>query len=221
MAQQLTARECAVIESEDTLIERLRHGDAAAFETLFLRHYGQVYRVLYNLVGSREEAEDLAQETFLALLHQPPAPTSDGIPTPALRNPDAGKGGASLIAWLCRVALNRGYNALRGQQRAQRRIERLAEPPAQVDPHGELVRSEERARVRAALAELPERQGRLLLLRYAGLAYAEIAIALEVAPTSVGTLLARAERAFAAAYQRINPTESSETEPADNPGRRG
>ncbi len=73
MARQLTTRNYGVIESEEALIERVRRGDAEAFEGLFLRHYGQVYRVLYNLVGSREEAEDLAQETFLALYHQPPA----------------------------------------------------------------------------------------------------------------------------------------------------
>ena len=185
MAQQLAAREYAVTE-EHALIERLRQGDEAAFEGLFLRHYGQVYRVLYHLVGSREEAEDLAQETFLALYHQPPV----GL-------------GAPLVAWLCKVALNRGYNALRGQRRAQQRIERLAEPPAQVDPQDELARAEERALVRAALAALPDRQGRLLLLRYAGLSYAEIASALDLAPASIGTLLARAERAFEAAYERM------------------
>jgi RNA polymerase sigma-70 factor (ECF subfamily) len=109
------------------------------------------------------------------------------------------------------VALNRGYNMLRGQRRAQQRIERLAESPAQVDPEGELARSEERARVRAAISELPERQGQLLLLRYAGLPYGEIARALDMAPTSVGTLLARAERAFYAAYQRMDQAESEET----------
>src|SRR5437867_12692972 len=90
MASQLTTRDYGVIESEEALIEQVRRGDAEAFECLFLRHYGQVYRVLYNLIGSREEAEDLAQETFLALYHQPPT---------------AGMG-ANLIAWLCRVCLN-------------------------------------------------------------------------------------------------------------------
>jgi RNA polymerase sigma factor (sigma-70 family) len=66
--------------------------------------------------------------------------------------------------------------------------------PDQADPHDELLRAEERARVREALARLPERQGKLLLLRYAGLSYAEVAATLESAPGSVGTLLARAER---------------------------
>jgi len=188
MAQQLAAREYALIE-EDALLARLRDGDEAAFERLFLRHYPQVFRVLYHLVGSREEAEDLAQETFMALYDQPPA---------------AGKG-AALVAWLCRVALNRGYNALRGERRAQQRLVRLAEPPAQLDPQDELARSEDRALVRAVIAELPERQGQLLLLRYAGLSYAEIASALDLTAASVGTLLARAERAFEAAYLRKEP----------------
>jgi hypothetical protein len=104
MAQQLAAREYAVIE-EDALLERLRHGDEAAFERLFLRHCQQVYRVLCHLVGSREEAEDLAHETFMPLYHQPPATAA----------------GASLVAWLCRVPLvfsalstGRGY-ALRNR----------------------------------------------------------------------------------------------------------
>jgi RNA polymerase sigma-70 factor, ECF subfamily len=180
-----------VIDSDELLLERLHQGDEAAFEALFLRYYGQVYRVLHSLVASREEAEDLAQETFLSLYDHPPAPEA----------------GAALVAWLCRVALNRGYNALRGQQRAARRLEFLAAQPASVDPHAELLRAEQRAYVRAALAQLPERQGKLLLLRYAGLSYAEIAAVLEVAPGSVGTLLARAERAFMAAYQRMELAE--------------
>jgi hypothetical protein len=65
-ACHIAGREYTLIE-EDELLARLRDGDQAAFERLFLRHYGQMYRVLYHLVGSREEAEDLAQETFMAL----------------------------------------------------------------------------------------------------------------------------------------------------------
>jgi RNA polymerase sigma-70 factor (ECF subfamily) len=178
-----------VINSDEQLLDRMRRGDDAAFESLFLRHYAQVYRVLYSLVGGREQAEDLAQETFLALYRQPPALEM----------------GATLIAWLCRVALNRGYNLLRGERRERARAERLAEPSAQLDPHAELVRAEERTRVRAALARLPERQGKLLLLRYAGLSYAEIAAVVEVAPGSVGTLLARAEREFLTEYKQMEP----------------
>ena len=137
-----------VIEPDDLLLERLGQGDEAAFETLFLRHYAPVYRAVYRLAGSREATEDLVQETFLALLHRPPRPAASG----------------PLVAWLCRVALNRGYNVLRGEQRERGRLERWATPPQPDDPHAVAVQREDRAHVRAALARLPERQGRLLLL---------------------------------------------------------
>jgi RNA polymerase sigma-70 factor (ECF subfamily) len=172
--------------SDAALLERLRSGDSTAFDELFLRHYTTVYRVLYGVVGNAQEAEDLAQETFAALYQQPPQLNDFG----------------AIGAWLYRVAVNRAYNALRGEQRLQRRLERVeVEPEQQSDPQDEYLRREERERVRAALGRLPERSAKLLLLRYAGLAYAEIAAALQVAPGSVGTLLARAERAFVQAYE--------------------
>ena len=177
-------------EPDDILIERVRRGDDDAFEHLFVRHYAQVYRVLYSLVGTREASEDLAQETFLQLYRHAPAVQAGG----------------TVAAWLCKVAINRGYNYLRDERRAQQRLEHLA-TGLRADPYAELARSEERALVREVLARLPERQVKLLLLRNAGLSLAEIAAALDLAPGSVGTLLARAERAFAGAYELMNRGE--------------
>jgi RNA polymerase sigma-70 factor (ECF subfamily) len=188
-----------VTETDIGLLERFHQDDPSAFEMLFMRHYERVYRVAYNLLGSRDAAEDLTQETFLALYHSPPR----------LRDHDG------LAAWLCRVALNRGYNTLRGEQRERQRIEHMDLPPDPADPYIEVARAEERAHVRAVVARLPERQGKLLLLRYAGLSYAEIAAALDVSPASVGTLLARAERAFLKAYQAsVAPLEELEEKEA-------
>lgn len=178
-----------MIETDAQLLERVGQGDQAAFESLFLRYYARVYRVAYNLVGCREEAEDLAQETLLVLYYHPP-------------HPDVGTG---LAAWLSRVALNQGYNALRSERRTRQRIERLDMPADTGDLESTVVRSEERAEVRSVIARLPDRQGKLLLLRYAGFSYAEIAAVLEIAPGSVGTLLARAERAFVKLYQEMMP----------------
>ena len=175
--------------SDDTdaaLLERLHSGDSTAFDELFLRHYAAVYRVLYGIVGNAQEAEDLAQETFTALYRQPPRLDGSG----------------SVGAWLYRVAVNRAYNALRSKQRLQRRLV-WAEPEQQSNPQDEYLRREERERVQTALARLPERTAKLLLLRHAGLAYAEIAAALQVAPGSVGTLLVRAERAFIQTYEQM------------------
>ena len=178
-------------ETDHVLLQRLRRGEEAAFEGLFARHYGQVYGVLYGLLGSQEAAEDLAQETFLELYRH----------TPDIR------AGATLPAWLCRVALNKGYNSLRGEKRAQQRLERFAPPREEDGPEDQLMRGEERALVREVLARLPERQSRMLLMRHAGLTLAEVASAMELAPGSVGTLLVRAERAFANAYQLMHRAE--------------
>jgi RNA polymerase sigma-70 factor (ECF subfamily) len=193
MTIQLASRDYTVTDSDIALLARLRSGDSTAFDELLLRHYAAVYRVLYGVVGNAQEAEDLAQETFTALYRQPPRLEGSG----------------SVGAWLYRVAVNRAYNALRSTQRLQRRLEQV-EPEQQSDPQDEYVRREERERVRAALARLPERTAKLLLLRYAGLSYAEIAAAIDVAASSVGTLLARAERAFVAEYEQIETAEIRE-----------
>jgi RNA polymerase sigma-70 factor (ECF subfamily) len=187
MTGQLVFRDYTVTNSDAALLERLRSGDSTAFEELFLRHYAGVYRVLYGVVGNAQEAEDLAQETFTALYRQPPRLD----------------GSSAVGAWLYRVAVNRAYNALRSRQRSQRRLG-WVEPEQQSDPQDEYLRREEREGVQAVLAGLPERTTKLLLLRHAGLSYAEIAAALQIASASVGTLLARAERAFAAAYARLD-----------------
>ena len=55
--------------------------------------------------------------------------------------------------------------------------------------------------VRKALSILPPRSAQLLLLRYSGFSYAEIAAIMEVAPTSIGTLLARAEKEFEQVFE--------------------
>ena len=184
-------------DGDGALLERLKRGDDAAFEQLFLRHYSQVYRVVYSLLGSREAAEDLAQETFLELYRHAPASAA----------------GDTIAGWLCRVALNRGYNALRGERRAQQRMEQFVVAGSGADdPFAELARAEERALVREVLARLPERQSKLLLLRNAGLSLAEVAMALELAPGSVGTMLARAERAFVDAYEIMRRSEPEKSD---------
>ena len=70
------------------------------------------------------------------------------------------------------------------------------------DPAQQVEKTQDRQQVRMALARMKPRSARLLLLRHSGLSYAEIAAALEIAPGSVGTLLARAEDEFEREYRR-------------------
>lgn len=161
----------------------------AEFDRLFIEHYRDIFRLVYRVVGSGEEAQDLAQEAFFRLSQQRFA-----------------QGKATKVrAWLFRVATNLAFNLLRGRKRQRQREERLArEAPlihaSPLDPSDEAIRKETRQAVRTILAQMPGRDAQLLLLRHAGLSYQELAEALDVAPGSVGTMIARAETAFSARW---------------------
>jgi RNA polymerase sigma-70 factor (ECF subfamily) len=169
--------------------------NSSAFEDLFLEHWARVYRLLYRLVGDPAEAEDLALETFLRLHKR--FPPHDGE--------------FNLGGWLSRVATNLGLQSIRSWKRRERyemtagkyALEEVPEAqPAQI-----LAQAEERRLVRLALSQLNERHSQLLVMRHAGLSYKEIAEALELAPTSIGPLLVRAEKEFAKQYRALTQEE--------------
>ena len=178
------------------------------FDELFKTHYEGVYRLLYRIVGTREEAEDLAQETFLRLHRANHLWDRQRVSHDGQHN---------IRGWLYRVASNLAYNALRGDGRRRRRQEETARqaivmPRAEDDPAELVIRADDRQAVRRALATLSQQQAQLLLLRHAGLSYRELAETLGVAPGSIGTLLARAEIAFEKSYLRSAPGQGGEHE---------
>lgn len=183
---------------DSILLRRFQQeGDISSFEALFDRHYDRVYGALFRLIGTRQEAEDLAQEVFLKLYQR------------RLQH------GENVAGWLYRVATHTGYNALKMNSRRERR-EQIAEvlPASSPEPEQEILKEEMRIEVRLALAKLPERSVQLLILRQMGLNYQELAAVTGVAPGSVGTLLARAGRQFKRAYQALTgvPEEGSDVE---------
>ena len=172
-----------------------------SFEAVFTRYYPLVYQLAYRCTGRRDEADDIAQEVFLRFYRTPPQATGE----------------AERRAWLCRVATNLGLNALRAQQRrishedkASNGLRQIAPVDAELlDPEQQVIAQEQAAFIRMVLAELPERQQTYILLRSTGLSYTEIAQATGVAPASVGSLLARAEREFRRRYhERATATKS-------------
>jgi RNA polymerase sigma-70 factor (ECF subfamily) len=177
--------------TDNLLLKRIGQGDEASFEAVFHQHYDRVYGLLFRLVGSRAEAEDLTQEVFLKLYQH------------AFRKRLFGRGrDHNLSAWLYRVATNTGYNAIRDRQRLWQHNTTLV-PDLQKSPTAEslVVQQEQETAVRKALTKLKPRQAQLLLMRQMDFSYAECAAACEVAPGSVGTLLARAASAFREAYE--------------------
>lgn len=162
-------------------------------EEAFEEHWSAVCKTLYYLVGDRGEAEDLALETFWRLHTRTPEDLTN------------------LGGWLHRVATNLGLNALRARRR-RTRYEEIAgalrlQRAASVDPDAEVERREDRERVRQVLARMKRRKAQILILRYTDHTYAEIADILDVAPGSVGTMLARAERDFERRYRALEDAE--------------
>ena len=164
---------------------------AGAFEDLFIEHWASVYRLLLRMVGDPAEAEDIALETFYQLYRQPPK-----------NGPELNLGG-----WLYRVATNLGLRSIRGFKRRQR-YELAAgrnalENPAEDQPVEVFEGKEKKRLARLALARINPRRAEILVLRYSGLAYKDIAKALGLAPASIGPLLLRAERDFEQAYRAL------------------
>ncbi len=158
--------------------------DPLAYRAVFVRHYGQVHRLLAQITRDGAEADDLAQEVFVALHRHQFDPTQSH----------------DVRRWLLRVALNRGLNAVRGRERRSTRERFGLDPEGPPDPESVVAAAASAVRVREVLASLDPRAARLLTLRQLGLSYAELAEVVDVSPGSVGTLLVRAHRAFAAAY---------------------
>ena len=156
-----------------------------SFEELFSTHFDRVYRMLHRMSGDADLARDLAQDTFVRLYRRGSMPDVPG-------------------AWLVAVALNLYRNASstlrrRRQLLSVERAER-AHSDAAPSPDRILLAEATQKGVRAALNELPERERQMLLMRAEGYSYREIAVALEVHESSVGTLLARAVRLFREHY---------------------
>ncbi len=173
--------------SDSLLIQRVKNGDISSFDQLFYRHYDRVYGLLFRLLGNRDEAEDITQEVFLKLYRQPLS----------------GKKEHNVSGWLYRVATNMAYNHIRSRNRRWRRNRWLLpdDTDSRDDPSTRAALEETRARVRAVLSKLPQRQTQLLVLREMGMSYAELAEVCEVSPGSIGTMLARAAETFRQVYK--------------------
>jgi RNA polymerase sigma-70 factor, ECF subfamily len=164
---------------------------ATSFDTLFHEYWSKVCRLLERMVGDSDEAEDLAMEVFWRLFQ---------------RHPLEGEG-QNLGGWIYRVATNIGYNALRSRHRrkhyeSKAGLDELTSGKNQ-SPAQEVEKAEQRHQVRQTLAQMKPRSAKILAMRYSGLTYTEIAAALGLSPTSIGTLLARAEREFEKRYRNL------------------
>jgi len=174
------------LRAEAELVAKALAGDRGAWRALYLAHKEFVYRVAFRYLGDEAEARDVAQDVFVELLAAP----------------DRYRPTARFRTWLYRVVANRCLN----ERTRVRNLRRSDDPAAALrdvpdgggTPEERLARSQEQARVRDAIARLPERQRLAVVLsRFEGLSYEEIAEAMATTVSSVESLLFRARENLA------------------------
>ena len=166
---------------EAQLVRRARAGDRASFEELVRVHLSQVYRVVFRLVGSHEDAEDLAQECFVR----------------AWRGLAWYRGDSAFATWLCRIAVHLAQDHLRARSRRGGATSLAHDAPlaAREVPAEDLDRRESLQRLRSAIERLPARMRASLVLRvFEGWEYADVARSVGVTPATARTQVMRARK---------------------------
>lgn len=186
--------------SEIEFIEKLKAGDAQAFDCLVIRYSADIYALLFRLTQEAEEASDLTQETFLS----------------ALKAIKKFRGEADLKTWLVRIAINESRNRFRWWKR--RRREKTISMDATIgegetilsetfssnfaSPEENYLQKEREKLLTEALADLPVvfREA-VVLCDIEGLSYEEIAVVLNA---NIGTVKSRIARGREELRKKLN-----------------
>lgn len=179
-----TPLEASVKQGESTpadfrdLAERIRKGDASAFDALVGELWAQLVRYAARFFGSAEDAQDIAQEAFVRLWEQR-----------ARLDP-----AHSIRAYLYQIARNLAINETRRRETFGRIAARQVEPaPRSPTPATDLDEAELRAVVRDAIDALsPRRREAFVLAHLQGLAYKEAAEVMEISPQTVANQISAA-----------------------------
>jgi RNA polymerase sigma-70 factor (ECF subfamily) len=178
--------------AEAQFLERLKAGDATAFNRLVEDRHSDIYALLVRLTDDVEEARDLTQETFLQ----------------AFRNIAGFRGDADLRTWLYRIAVNQARNRWRWWKRRRRDRTVSLDAPASDerdtplsaglsdddarDPEQQALARERETILLSALRTLSRTYREVIVLRdIEGLSYEEVAVALEL---NIGTVKSRLSR---------------------------
>jgi RNA polymerase sigma-70 factor, ECF subfamily len=170
------------------LLLRVAGADTAALAELIRRHQQRLYQIAYRLLRDPLEAEDALQEVFLKVYE----------------NAHRYEPKASVAAWLNRITANHCLNLLR-KLRPLDSLDADTAPEVadtQATPLQALEERELSHRLEELLDALPENQRRALVLkRFGGLSYEEIAAEMHLSPQAVDGLLKRARQFLKKALQ--------------------
>ena len=198
-AEMRTTTSRAVTERDDdaALVDRARDGDDDAFRRLVERHQAAVARTVFGMLGSRDDADDVGQETFVRF-HQALA---------------SFRGESSVRTYLVRIAMSTALNALRSARRRELRF--VSDDSAidrAVDPVAEIVATDDSTahRTRVALDALsPEHRAVVVLRLLDERSTKETA---EILQIPEGTVLSRLSRAVQQLRVTLGPVWEEFTE---------
>lgn len=165
------------------LLRRVGRGDEAALAELIRRHQARLYHLAYRLLKDPLDAEDALQEVFLK----------------AYEHASRFEPKATVSAWLHRITANHCLNRLRMRhpQESLDREDAPVLPDTGPSPLAVLEEKQLAARLEELLAALPENQRRALVLkRFGGLSYQEIAEILSLSVSAVDGLIKRARQSL-------------------------
>jgi RNA polymerase sigma-70 factor (ECF subfamily) len=191
------------LDPDRELVDRWQCGDESAFATLIRRHERRVFGLLLRMLGNVQEAEDVAQETFLNL-H---------------RHGHRFRSQSRFSTFLYRVAVNAALNRRRSLGRRRARTEALERrqmagddlPASPRDPEDSAAGAQVQARVQREVLSLPPHlRVPLVLFDIEGLSYSDVASVLQVAE---GTVKSRIHRARQALRERLADLVESEEIP--------
>jgi RNA polymerase sigma factor (sigma-70 family) len=174
------------LQSDERLIALTRRGQHAAFETLFSRYQSRLLSFCRHMLGSREDAEDVLQEVFVAAFNAILADERE----------------INVRPWLYRIARNRSLNHLRRASAIGVDSMDIHYAENGLSTGEKVLRRESFRQLIADVQQLPETQRTALLLREIdALSYEQIAIAMETTVPSVKSLLVRARISLAEAAE--------------------
>jgi len=165
--------------SDWELVQKCQSGEMSAFEDLVSRYYQKVYMVILGLLRNRDDAMEVAQETFFR----------------AYRKIKSFQGGSSFYTWLYRIAVNIAIDTQRRQKRNpldfRETMDEVLEEQNEVakDPFSDVHDKELRDRLVQAINDLtPEHKAVIVLRTLEGLSYKDIG---EILGCSEGTVMSR------------------------------
>jgi RNA polymerase sigma-70 factor (ECF subfamily) len=188
--------------SDEALVQQAREGDFDAFEKLFERHRSLVYRFAYQVVGKRDDAEDIVQDVFVK----------------AYQNLHRYRDEAKFTTWLLRITTNLSTDRVRMSQRRHALEQQEAEGalawmmnsvPDDANPVENLERERRAQLLRQAIEELPEHHRQVIVMRdLQELEYSDMAALLN---TTVGGAKLRVLRARRALRDKLAPVLNEPT----------